>query len=134
MRRNVKMNHRAIVLKQFTDKAAKLRAELASTETAIRVLGGVVTDGPQKPQGSRTRGNRVRKAKAAVKPPKSAANGSGGVTESLPGELQAKIDLIKADPKLKGIQVAQAVRRAKLAYYNAVRHGEGAVLGEAGAS
>jgi hypothetical protein len=124
------MNHRQIVLKQYVDKAAKLRAELADTETAIRVLGGVVASAPQKPQGSRSRGPRVRKANSASKPPKSAVNGSG---EAVPADLQAQIDLIKADPKLKGIQIAQAVRKAKLAYYNAARQAKGAVLGEAAA-
>jgi hypothetical protein len=124
------MNHRAIVLKQFTDKAARLRAELASTETAIRVLGGTVASAPQKPQGGRSRGPRVRKANSASKPPKAAANGSG---EAIPADLQAQIDLIKANPELKGIQIAQAVRKAKLAYYNTARQAKGAVLGEAAA-
>jgi hypothetical protein len=122
------MNHKAIVLKQYTDKATRLRAELADTETAIRVLGGTVTSGPGAAQAGRTRARKVRKPNSATKPTKSAANGTG---EVVPADLQAQIDAIKADPKLKGIQIAQAVRRAKLAYYNTARRAEGAVLGEA---
>jgi len=125
------MNHRAIVLKQYQDKATKLRAELADTETAIRVLGGTVGSGVSSSQAGRNGGGKGKQAKRVRNRSKSAAN------ENLPAALAAELVRIKADAGLSPIQKAQASRKARATYRaNATANKakpEGAVLGEAAA-
>lgn len=121
------MNHKAIVVKQMNEEAAQLRTRLAELEAGIRVLGGV-SKAPASPVQRRRGPGKASGAKTASTPRKQAVNGP------VPPLLQAEIDRIKADPKLKGIQVAQAVRKAKVAFYKAApARPEGAVLSEAAA-
>src|SRR5215469_260765 len=102
------MNHRAIVLKQYQDKATKLRAELADTETAIRVLGGTVGSGAGAGQAGRNGGGKGKQAKRVRNRAKSA--------ENLPAALAAELVRIKADASLSPIQKAQASRKARATY------------------
>jgi len=122
------VNHRAIVLKQYQDKAAKLRAELADTETAIRVLGGTVGNSVPSSPKRRSRGKQAPAAPRVRKPAPGAPVGP---------QLQAELDAIKANPKLSPIQKAQESWKARLAAAKGAQtpaRPEGAVLSEAAAA
>jgi|SRR6267142_527864 len=123
----------------MNEEADKLRSRLAELEAGIRVLGGATNTGTGKPVARRSQGKVGGWPKGKKRGPKGASAGASAVPDNvdvIPADLQAQIDAIKANPKLKGIAVAQAVRKAKIAYFkaSAPASSQGAGLAEAAAS
>ncbi len=120
------MNHKAIVVKQMSEEAAKMRQRLAELEAGIRVLGGNVGV-----SSSQVRRSRSAKAKGPAKP---RAPRKSAVDESLHPALAAQLVAIKANESLTPIQKAQASRKARVDWakaHPATPAAEGASLSEA---
>lgn len=132
------MNTIAIAIKALTTKRDAAQEIVNNLNLAIQGLGGVANAGPGKAVARRSKGKAGGWPKGKKRGARAGASaGTGTVPDNvdvIPPDLQAEIDAIKANPKLKGIQVAQAVRKAKIAYFKGPSTGQGAGLAEAAAS
>lgn len=118
------MNHKAIVLKQYQERAARLRAELAEVETVIKALGGSAASPTRKRTRPPRRASGASSTTGAAKP---------ASAEPLHPYLQKQLDEIKANPKLSPIQKAQASRKVRAEWAKSLQ-GASAPTPAAGAS
>lgn len=135
------MNTIAIAIKALTTKRDAAQEIVNNLNLAIQGLGGGTNAGPGKAVARRSKGKAGGWPKGKKRGRKVASDGAGASAgtvpdnvDVIPADLQAEIDAIKANPKLKGIQIAQAVRKAKIAYFKGPSTGQGAGLAEAAAS